>query len=522
MVQYDEEVEGKGVENVQTLEVLIEQNALGTVRPMEVAANAPVSALVPAIVDELQLPKTDLFGNKLVYLLRYTSGGPVLPENKSLVAAGVNAGAKLALDSYVVDGTVARLVGQQGHLSPDFHASHTIADSDAFHALAPRHSDALPPQKRRRKGQTTRRAFLLLGGAALGVGAAGLGYAAYNGMLFNGNAGMMTQSVMRQPTTPQQTKTTAAPSPVPTMAKAALVFTQHQQTVRAVTWSPDGKMLASGANDAMLLTWDMDGAVRVQLRQRAPVRAVAWSPDGMQLAAGAGNQVSFFNAVTGLSLAQPAQGHNGTVTTLAWSPGQPARLVSGANDMRAIVWNTTTYMPQVVFTRHTAIIESASWTADSQTVATSSHGGVVRVWNGGNGQELHPFYLDAQIPMRALSFAPNGQLAVGGDDGVVRLWNSGLTCQQTVQGQFGVQCVDMPVRLRAHAKAIRAVAWSPDGRFLATGGDDGVLALWYPARGLMSLLKVQQNAPVLALAWAPGGKQIATASGNTVTLWGLN
>lgn len=83
---------------MKTLEVLIEQNALGTVRPVQLATQAPVSALLPAIVEELQLPRTDLFGNRLVYFLRLDANGPALPRDRSLEAAGIKAGTKLALD----------------------------------------------------------------------------------------------------------------------------------------------------------------------------------------------------------------------------------------------------------------------------------------------------------------------------------------------------------------------------------------------------------------------------------------
>jgi hypothetical protein len=49
-----------------------------------------------------------------------------------------------------------------------------------------------------------------------------------------------------------------------------------------------------------------------------------------------------------------------------------------------------------------------------------------------------------------------------------------------------------------------------------------MLLLWYPARSQAPLLKIPQNAPVLALSWSPDGKMIATASGQTVTLWLLS
>ncbi len=502
---------------MQTVQIMLEENAYGAVRPMEVAADAPVAALVPAIVEELKLPRTDLFGNKLVYMLRYPSGGPALPDDTSLIAAGVGGGAKLALDSYVIDGSVAILMQGKERPQPSFYASETIADGTYFPALGKNTPAALPAfrqKQTKRKSRWTRRAFLALGGAAFAAGSLGFGYAAYRRFVADSvamPAAMDAPMRLAQATQPV----------IPTAAKPVLVFEQHQRTVRSVTWSPGGNMLASGANDAQLLTWDLSGTVHVRLQQANAVRAVAWSPDGQQLAATVANLVMFFNPLTGASLAQPAQAHTDQVTALVWSPRQPLQVVSAGLDKRAIVWDATTYMPQTVFTQHTTAIESASWAADGQTVATSAHGGAVRVWNAGNGQQTHGAFIDAQLPMRALSFASSGLLAVGGDDGIVRLWH-GLVCQQQGQGSFGNQCMDMPQSFKAHMGVVRALAWSPDARLLATGGDDGTLAIWYPAQAQTPLLRVHHDAPVLALAWSSSGKQVATASGKTVTIWELH
>jgi WD40 repeat protein len=505
---------------VQTVQILIEENAYGAVRPMEVVATAPVAALVPAIVEELKLPQIDLFGNKLVYILRYHSGGPVLPENKSLEVSGVHSGAKLTLDSYAMDGSVATLFqSESAHAQPSFYSSHTMTDVESFPAFGKDTSASFPVVGQGKQNHHwTRRAFLVASGVALGAGGLGLGYAAYRSMIANST---LLSTTIHAPVKPVQTKPVVTQQVVPTSATSMLVFSQHLQPVRSVTWSPDGKMLASGANDAQLLIWDLNGTMLARKRQAGVVRSVAWSPGGQQLAVGAANKVQFLTPLNGALLAQPARIHTDAVTTLAWSNRQTGLLVSGGLDKKAVVWNTTSYSPETIFTGHTAAIESAAWASDGTTIATSSHGGVVRVWNAVNGQQVHGFFMDAQLPMRAVSFASAGeQLAVGGDDGIVRLWN-GLVCQNQNQNVFGIQCLDPPQRLYAHQGHVRTLAWSPDARFLATGGDDGMLAIWYPSQSLTPLLKIAHNAPLLALAWSADNKLVATASGNSVTIWQL-
>jgi WD40 repeat protein len=558
MIHYGHRDKGERGKVMQKFEILIEENAFGSVRPVEVAATTLISALVPALVKELKLPQTDLFGKQLVYILREAIGGRILPGDSTLLAAGIKPGMRVALDSYVLDGSVAAMEGiaqpwqfqepvQQGarrqgssvhYISTptgeyrrddpggnpasdplggvgqdaDFHSSTTLADDNSMPVTGPRSTSAVLAAVKKRSW--TRRAFLITGGAVLVAGSAGLGYAAYHTLM----KGSMTAFNSPAVHPPSPAPRIPAQPIIPTMAKLMLTFTVHQQIVRSISWSPDGTMLVSGADDTQVLVWNMKGIVQQHIPHRAPVHALAWSPDGQQLVTGAANQVAFFNPLTGAVLARSTNQHVGMVTSLAWALHNQMQVVSGAADMRAIVWSPTNHQPETIFTRHTTPIDAVTWAADGQTVASSSQGGVVRIWNAVSGQELHAPYIDAQIPMRAIAFAFSGaQLAVGGDDGVVRLWN-GLTCQQQV---MGTRCLDVPMRLRASKQAIRTVAWSPDARFLAVGGNDGMFSLWYPMQSQKPLLSVKQTAAVHSIAWIPDGTQIAVATGNTVTLWKL-
>jgi WD40 repeat protein len=175
-------------------------------------------------------------------------------------------------------------------------------------------------------------------------------------------------------------------------------------------------------------------------------------------------------------------------------------------------------------THHAAPIESVTWAADGRTIASSSHGGVVRVWDAESGREVHSLYQDARLPMQAAAFAPIGmQLAVGGDDGVIRLWN-GLLCQRSGPITGGTICLDTPRRLRSSHSPIRSLAWSPDARYLASGSDDGSFSLWDTVQAQEPLLTmpVQPGSAVHSLAWSPEGLQLAIAVGKTVMVWNLH
>ncbi|HEX7734272.1 MAG TPA: hypothetical protein VF458_05405 [Ktedonobacteraceae bacterium] len=520
--------------------VYIEESALTEPQPMEVSPDAPVSRLVPALVEELQLPKSDLFGNRLVYFLRHTEDGRVLPDHFSLRAAGIADEDCLSLESYTANGAsvlAASPAAQAAGQDAGFYADQTMIDASAFSAgsagAAP--LPLSPPIPARRRGQRwSRRALLLVGGVTLGLAGIGVAYAGVRA--FAGNQGMNGAKQTNMPgagsTMPAQNAPTARATPgqtfVPAHVMQQLVFKQHQQTVRAVAWSPDGKLLASGGSDQQLLTWNVNGQVQVKQEQKAQVRALAWSPDNQQLAAAVATSVLFLNAQSGMVLSKSMNVHDGIVMTLAWSPQAPHYLVSAGLDKLAVVWNPQTFQPVTTFRQHTTRILAAGWASDGQTVGTSSMGGVIRIWNGASGQETHGFYLaqnqaGAAVELNALAFQPGGNmLAAGGMDGVARLWQNGLTCQMMGNGATKGQCVDMPQLLNGHMQPLRALAWSPDGRFLATGGDDNTLRVWYPTQSQKPLVNVRQDAPILALSWSPDGRMIATASGRTVTLWVLS
>jgi WD40 repeat protein len=446
-----------------------------------------IGACATQLAAQLDYPLSDNIGTPVTYQLRLASNGDFLPNDRRFHDLQLASGARMAL------------------------ASST--------ASAPtRPVQAATQRKPRPRQLWSRRSFLTTGTlVAFALSGLGTGLAVALAQRYLGRR----QSAAVPLVTPTVSPTTARPI---ITATPALTFVNHQQTVLVIAWSPNGRYLASGGDDGLLLIWGTDGVVHQRVAYQAAITALSWSPESERLVTGAANQVTFLTALTGDVLASFPHAHLATVTSLAWTAHNQQQVVSGALDQRAIVWQTTQYQPQTIFTHHAASIESVTWAADGHTIASSSHGGVVRVWDAESGREVHPLYQDARLPMRAVAFDPIGmQLAVGGDDGVIRLWN-GLLCKRSGLITGGTICLDTPRRLRSSHSPIRSLAWLPDAHYLASGSDDGSFSLWDPAQGEKPLLivAVQPGSSVNSLAWSPVGNQLATASGKTVIVWNLH
>src|SRR5450755_46835 len=476
------------------LQLLIKQRGrVNTCIPVTVDGTTLIGNCISSLVDHLGFPKRDGLGRVLTYSLRPLSGGFPLSNTLRFVDVQLLPGTRLMLE-----------VDEANAMTQPVNTP--IAESGSARSLV-----ALSPMNPLRH-MMSRRTFVV--GSVLAGGAV-------SGLL----TGMTTAFATRQNTLPVAITPPATPSsPMPERLQQALLFSGHQQTVRAVAWSPDGITVASGADDGLLLLWGLDGQVRQQIPHPAGVAALAWSPAGKLLASGSGTGVRFFDGRTAAPLSPARNAHTAQVISLAWSQAPRHPLISGSLDRRAIVWGTLNYQPQAIFTRHTTAIEALSCQPGSTTVASASQGGAVRIWRVDTLAEVHAFYQDAQLPMRAVAFTPRGnQLAVGGNDGLVRVWGNGVVCQDTAVTAQGILCVDGPLRFRAHAGPVRSVSWSPDGRFLATGGDDGTLAVWAFTPGTTPTLvtKTTFADPVVVVAWSPVGGHIGAASGKIVTIWNI-
>ncbi|MEI7849026.1 MAG: WD40 repeat domain-containing protein [Chloroflexota bacterium] len=330
--------------------------------------------------------------------------------------------------------------------------------------------------------------------------------------------------------------------------------------VSQITWSPDGKQIAAGNGDR-LLVWDFETGKEIASIKDVQVYAgLAWMPDnqtltglilnngslvGIQLATG---KTLFALGGFGLVNANSAPGWDGNVlltfdgkNEIRWEPETGAKISMRETSQPA--WLSTDYAArspdgrliaspniirgdaglQITQLRDASQYDKVAWSPDGNKLVSGSSlsNDQTVIWDAHSGNVLLRPVLKAGNTnpyLGALSWSPNGKwIAAGGslmnpdngsNAGFIALWDA-HTGEQVMLFTAGMA-----------SERIQSLAWSPDNHWLAAGSTTGKIFLWDMQSQLPFAILNGHVDQVLGLSWSPTGELLASSAiDGTVLVW---
>ncbi len=295
----------------------------------------------------------------------------------------------------------------------------------------------------------------------------------------------------------------------------------HTQSVQDVSFAPDAKTLASASSDQQVMVWNVQRRTRTATLtgHTAPARAVAFSPDHRLLAAAVDDQtIIVWDATTRVRLATLAA-HTGPVSSLAFHPTQPI-LASAGEDGRVIFWNPD----GLPLNGHQAPINDLAYAPDGQTLAAASADATVTLWDPVRRSRLAAI-TNLPGPVNTVVYSPDGRTLATGTTIPPRQRDA-----STPSLQLHEAATRTPLPLPAGPRDyVHKVTFSPDGHTLAAAGGSHTLADAEGSQPFLWATKPGQTTPALTLngeptnlAYSPDGRLLATVTRpSTITLWDM-
>lgn len=285
-------------------------------------------------------------------------------------------------------------------------------------------------------------------------------------------------------------------------------LTGSTDSIRVLAFSPDGKLLASGDSNKTVRLWDL-GTNKQRAVLQAPSgisSALAFRPDGKVVATGN----SIWEVESGKELAS-LKGHENIINSVAFTPDGKL-LASGAyGPPGVLLWDATALSndakPVAALASHFSKVKAVAFSPDAKLLAVGAENGAVEIWDVAAREVKFQLPADGTYDsIHTLAYTPDGRwLARLNFGGEVYIYDA---------NNYETAPFEAMRKWSLDAKA-SSIAFSADNRFVALGCRDKKVRVVRVPTGEKLLTFPGHNFEVQAVAFSPDGKTLASGDGSS-------
>jgi len=284
----------------------------------------------------------------------------------------------------------------------------------------------------------------------------------------------------------------------------------YQKKVTSLDFSSDGKVLVSGSADETIQFWDVASKHHsgTLSNHQGNVTSVDFQPNGNQLASGSTDNTIKLWDVENKNVNATLKGHNQKVTSLEFHPNGN-KLASGSADTTIKLWHIKNEQIKVTLKQHQEPVTSLDFHSNGKLLASSSSNGTINLWDGNIGYHLYTLESPDSDQVNHVEFHPHDEVLLSVSPNKTILWD--------VNRQKPLGSLDHP------DEQLTTVSFSPNGKILASGSENGTVQLWDVENRKPLDVLGKHNYKITSLTFSSNGNRLASVDDlGTIHIWNVN
>ena len=318
---------------------------------------------------------------------------------------------------------------------------------------------------------------------------------------------------------------------------------EDSHPIRTSCFSPKGDCLAIGTNSKSLKIYSLSHVINnfkkysgINSSTKMPLifeqknhhlgslYCLDWSVSGRLLASGSNDKVIKLMVVPPLSEAEgknnedddilelPINGHNGTIRSICFDPSSDLTLLTAGDiDKNIKIWDTENGSSKGELIGHNKDVTTIKWSNDGSYFGSGSADKMIKLWDLKSLKEICTIPTLGYGPINDISLLNTGEMlivAAGHVDGNITIWDAQRKSLFT------------EIKENSQGKEVRTVCFSPDGKFLISGGFDNKIKIYDILNNFNLASELEHNDKVVSVKWHPDLPIIvSTSADKTARIW---